>query len=142
MKQIAKHLLLDESTPDIFCFSLRCAECGEVWKSRDIRFSKAGITPVTEGKRIVFDTLYRKEKEAALSYAVRQAEEFFNRCPICHRLVCDSCFLVCEDLDMCTVCAGNLQEVGEPVSGNGAVGGSSTHNSSSGTTHGGSRGKF
>ena len=43
---------------------------------------------------------------------------------------------------MCTACAGRLQEVGEPVSGNGAVGGSSTHNSSSGTTHGGSRGKF
>ena len=115
MKQIAKHLLLDESTPDIFCFSLRCAECGEVWKSRDIRFSKAGIRPETDGKRIVFDTLYRREMEEARTRAVKEAEKTFSRCPICHRLVCDRCFMVCDDLDMCVSCAKWLEEHGEPV---------------------------
>ncbi|MCI6126309.1 MAG: hypothetical protein MR738_09535 [Enterocloster clostridioformis] len=39
----------------------------------------------------------------------------FNKCPICSRLVCDRCFLVCDELDMCVSCAHYLQEQGEPV---------------------------
>ncbi|MGN0421756.1 MAG: hypothetical protein ACI4EY_03370 [Lachnospiraceae bacterium] len=115
MNHIAKELLLDCSTQDMFCFSLRCAECGEVWKSRPVRFSKSGVRPETEGKKVIFDTLYKREKEAALFYTVKQAEEIFSCCPICHRLVCDHCFLVCEDLDMCCACAKRLKEYGEPV---------------------------
>lgn len=115
MNHITRELLLDCSTADTFCFSMRCAECGEVWKSRPIRFSKAGIQPETEGKRVVFDTLRKREKEAALIRAVEQAEKTFSLCPICRRLVCDHCFLVCEDLDMCAACARRLQEQGEPV---------------------------
>ena len=116
MSYIAKELLVDCSTPDEFCFSLWCAECGRIWKSKPIRFSKAGIKPQTEGKQVVFRTLYKREKEAAWNRAVQEAEKIFSRCPICMRLVCDHCFLVCEDLDMCTSCARRLQEYGEPVS--------------------------
>lgn len=115
MDYITKALLRDCSRPDAFCFSLRCGECGEVWKSRHVRFSKAGIAPRTPGKRVVYDALYQREKEAALLRAVRQAEERFSQCPICRRVVCDSCFLVCDDLDMCVACARKLQERGEPV---------------------------
>ncbi len=115
MNDKAKEMLMDCSTNDEFCFSLRCAECGEVWKSRIIRFSKAGIMPTSEGKRVVFDILYKREKEDARMRAAAQAEKMFNQCPICQRLVCDHCFLVCDDLDMCTVCAHRLQEQGEPV---------------------------
>lgn len=115
MNHVAKELLLDCSTPDTFCFSMRCAECGEAWESRPIRFSRAGIKPGTAGKRIVFDTLYQREKDAALIRAAEQAEKTFSLCPICRRLVCDHCFLVCDDLDMCAACARQLQEQGEPV---------------------------
>jgi len=115
MSYIQKGMLMDCSTPDVFCFSLRCAECGEIWKSKEIRFSKAGVIPPTDGKRVIFATLYQREKETALQKALGEAEKVFSQCPICHRLVCDHCFLVCEDLDMCTTCAARLQEQGEPV---------------------------
>lgn len=115
MGHIDKELLLDCSTPDKFCFSLRCECCGEVWKSKSVRFSKAGTEPDTPGKRIIFDALYKWERETALGKAVIEAEKVFSRCPICHSLVCDHCFLVCEDLDMCVSCADMLKETGEPV---------------------------
>lgn len=115
MGHIVKELLLDCSTPEYFQFSLRCAECGRVWRNKAARFSRAGTRPETEGKRVVYDTLYRREKEAALDRAVGEAEGAFSQCPICRRLVCDHCFLICDDLDMCASCAQRLQERGEPV---------------------------
>ena len=36
-------------------------------------------------------------------------------CPICKRLVCDHCFLICDDLDMCVQCATKLNEKGTVV---------------------------
>ena len=36
-------------------------------------------------------------------------------CPICKRLVCDHCFLICDDLDMCVQCAAKLNEKGTVV---------------------------
>lgn len=115
MCRIATELLQDCSTQNEFIFSLRCAECGSVWRSRPIRFSKAGVTPQTEGKRVIFDTLYKREKAMALELAAKKAGESFSQCPICHRLVCDHCFLICEELDMCVSCAANLKENGSPV---------------------------
>ncbi len=40
--------------------------------------------------------------------AAAEASEIFS-CPVCGRLVCDRCFLICEDLDMCIACAKTLQ---------------------------------
>jgi hypothetical protein len=118
MKCIVKELFQDCSTPEIFCFSLRCEECGEVWKNVPIKFSRAGVLPETEGKQIILETIYKREKEAALQKAMEQARKAFNFCPICERLVCDKCFLICSDLDMCRSCAERLEEHGEPVSDN------------------------
>ncbi len=115
MSQIAKELLLDCSTQDEFHFSLCCAECGKEWSSRPVRFSKSGVVPETRGKRIVFNTLYQRERENALTKAVSEATGVLNTCPICHRLVCDQCFMICDDLDMCRSCAELLQEKGEVV---------------------------
>ena len=115
MREIVDAILKDCSTREIFSFSVRCAECGEVWKSRQIRFSKAGVFPQSEGKRVVFDTLYQKEHERARNAAVKDAAEYFNYCPICRSTVCNRCFLICEDLDMCVRCASQLNEQGVPV---------------------------
>ena len=115
MRHITKEHLKDCSTADGFCFSMECADCGKTWNSTPILFSKAGIKPPTEGKQIIFDILYQKEKEAAWDKAVDEAVGAFNRCPVCHRLVCDHCFLICDDIDMCGSCATRLQEWGEPV---------------------------
>ena len=76
---------------------------------------RAGIVPQREGKRIIYETLYQMEKEAALQKAIKQAKTIFSRCPICNRLVCDRCFFICDDLDMCCACANRLEEKGEPV---------------------------
>ena len=96
MEYITKKDLIDCSTPDEFCFSLCCMECKTVWKSTPIRFSKAGKKPENENRKIIYDTLYDREKNLAFQKALNQAKEIFNICPICKRLVCDHCFLICD----------------------------------------------
>jgi len=116
MSHISKDMLQDCSTATEFVFCLRCAECGDKWQSTPVRFSRAGVTPVTNGKKIIFDTLYQREKAAACARAAEEAsEKFFNLCPICRRVVCDHCFMICEDIDMCQSCAVRLEEKGEYV---------------------------
>ena len=115
MSHVSKQMLLDCSTPDEFCFALRCAECGELIKSTPLRFSRSGVKPTSDEKQTVYNTLYRIEKEAALERAAAELKTIFNFCPVCRRVVCDHCFLVCDDLDMCSACAGRLKEYGEPV---------------------------
>ncbi|MBP3633311.1 MAG: hypothetical protein J6J43_01920 [Oscillospiraceae bacterium] len=115
MRHITKELLKDCSTPVSFRFSMSCSECGKEWNSTPVIFSKAGIVPETEGKKVIFDALYQREKETALDKALEEASNAFNQCPICRRPVCDYCFLICDDLDLCAACATRLQEPGEPV---------------------------
>ena len=57
MSHITKDMMQDRSTATEFVFSLRCAECGEEWRSTPVRFSRAGVTPATNGKQIIFDAL-------------------------------------------------------------------------------------
>ena len=115
MRRIIKESLEDRSSPERFQFSLRCAVCGLLWESQPVRFSKALTPPENEGKRVIFQALYRRERAAALDRAVTAALEHFSFCPICRRLVCDRCFLLGEDIDLCTDCAAFLQESGQPV---------------------------
>ena len=115
MIHILPDQMLDNSSQEEFRFSILCAECGEPVCSVPVRFSKAGIMPATDGKHIVYSALYEREKESARRQAVKSIGEHFSLCPICGRLVCDRCFLVCDDLDMCAACAGRLKEDGEPV---------------------------
>lgn len=115
MGHIKKELLIDLSTRNEFRFSLCCGECGNVWKSNPICFSKAGMIPETDGKQEIYDVLYRREKKETINRAVEQVCKDFNLCPICGRLVCDRCFMVCTDLDMCVACAYRLKEKGELV---------------------------
>ena len=115
MDYISEKRLQDCSTPELFQFSISCSECKEIWKSRPIRFTRAGVKPKTEGKKIIFKTLYDREKAVARNLAMKEAETIFSPCPICHRVVCDHCFLICDELDMCCACAKELQEKGEPV---------------------------
>lgn len=121
MGHVIKENLMDHSTPGSFCFSMRCAQCGEELKSTAVRFSRSGMKPNSSGKRIVYDALYRREKQDALSRAEGELSASFNLCPICRRTVCDHCFLLCDDIDMCASCAENLHEEGEPVLQRGLV---------------------
>lgn len=115
MIKMIRERLVDDSNEKEFRFYLVCEVCKKAWEFRPIRFSKADIEPPTESKRIVFEKLYQKEKEWALSRVAEEAVHYFNLCPVCGRLVCNDCFMICEDLDMCQECAESLQEEGESV---------------------------
>ena len=117
MKRVVKEAMGDCSTVEEFRFLVRCQECGGIWHSSPIRFSKAGAEPETEGMRTIFRTLYEREREAAREMAAAEAAEIFNYCPVCGRLVCDRCFLICEDLDLCIACAKALRVRGDVVAG-------------------------
>ena len=115
MKQLVDMLLENLSTREVFLFRIACGKCAAEFGGKPVRFSKAGIAPPTEGKRIIFEACYEQEFRAARQAAIRDAAEQLNYCPICKRLVCNRCFLICEDLDMCKQCAAHLEEAGSPV---------------------------
>ena len=115
MKQLVEMLLENLSTREVFLFRIACGACGTEYGGKKVRFSKAGIQPSSEGKKIIFDACYEQELKSARQAAIRDAAENLNYCPICKRLVCNRCFLICDDLDMCKQCATHLEETGSPV---------------------------
>ena len=121
MKQLMKAAMGDCSTVEKFRFLVRCQECGRTWHSSPIRFSKAGAESETESAHVVFRALYEREREAAREKAATEASEIFSCCPICGRLVCDRCFMICEDLDLCIACGKALQVRGDVVAGEGSA---------------------
>ena len=114
MTNLLSGYLEDRSTAQYFCFSISCEVCGEFWYSSSVPFSKAGQAAEHREKRELYDAVYQREKNRARLAAGREAVERFSQCPICRRLVCDSCFLICDEMDMCRECAGRLKESGEP----------------------------
>ena len=60
MRRIIKASMEDRSSMERFQFSLRCAVCGFLWESQPVCFSKAGMQPESEGKRVIFQALYRR----------------------------------------------------------------------------------
>ena len=115
MKKLIENMLEDLSTEDVFRFYISCDECGRAYADKPVRFSKAGTVPQTPQKKILFEALYAQEYQSARARAVREATEHMNYCPICKQVVCNRCFVICEDLDMCTRCADLLEEIGTPV---------------------------
>lgn len=115
MKKLIEMLLENLSTRDVFLFRIACGACGTEYGNRPVRFSKAGVIPKTPKKVALYEILYAQELQSARLSAVRDAAEHLNYCPICKRLVCNRCFLICDDLDMCKQCAAHLEETGIPV---------------------------
>ena len=117
MNRVMKETMGDCSTLEEFRFLVRCQECGRTWRSSSVRFSKAGAAPTTENRKVILRALYERERVAAREKAAAEASEIFSQCPVCGRLVCDRCFLICEDLDLCAACAKALQVRGNIVAG-------------------------
>ena len=115
MKKLVEMLLDDRSGKDEFVFAVCCDECHRPYHSRPRRFSKAGSAP-PNGERVeLYTAIYEQEYRAARQDAVSQLAEHFNYCPVCKQVVCDECFLICADTDMCRGCAERLQETGVSV---------------------------
>lgn len=115
MKKLVETLLEDMSTKEVFLFRITCAGCGAEYGNKPIRFTKAGVPPGTPEKQIIYNALYEQEFRDARQAAIRSAAEDMNFCPICKQLICNHCFLICDDLDMCRQCAVTLRQSGQPV---------------------------
>ena len=115
MKKLVEAVLENLSTKEVFLFRVTCGSCGREYGNRPIRFSKADTPPNTQTQQILHNALYEQEFKAAKQIATRNATEHMNYCPICKQLVCNQCFLICDDLDMCRQCAAELKQQGQPV---------------------------
>jgi hypothetical protein len=115
LKQLVELMLENLSTRDYFLFRVLCSACGAAYGNKIQSFSKAGTYPQTQSKKVIYDALYEQEFKSARQSAILNAAEHLNYCPICRRLVCNRCFLICEDMDMCSQCASSLEETGIPV---------------------------
>ena len=115
MKSLVESALENLSTREYFLFRALCGECAAEYGNKKKSFSKSGTEPCGENKKIIYDALYEQEFRIARQSAIRDAAEHLNYCPICRRLICNRCFLICEDLDMCRGCAARLGERGSPV---------------------------
>jgi len=113
-KLIARHVE-DCSDQTTFRFRIRCEACGGAFESRPVRFSKAEAIPETPEKKLIYETMRQQELEFGRECAMSELAEHMNVCPVCKRMVCNSCFLICEDLDICVDCAAKLNETGVPV---------------------------
>ena len=115
MKKLIEQILENLSTGDVFLFRIACGACSREYGNKPVRFSKAEVISRTPKKAAIYEVLYAQELQTARLSAVRDAAEHLNYCPICRRLVCNRCFLICEDLDMCKQCASEMEETGTPV---------------------------
>ena len=115
MKKLVETALENLSSKEVFLFRVACGICGGEYGNKPIRFSKADMLPATQSKQLLYDALYEQEFCDAKRVAVRNAAEHMNYCPVCKRLVCNQCFLICDELDMCKQCAVKLEQKGNPV---------------------------
>lgn len=115
MKKLVEAALENLSSKEVFLFRVICGSCGLEYGNRPMRFSKADVPPGTQSKQILYDALYEQEAMLARQVAIRNAAEQMNYCPVCKRLVCNQCFLICDELDLCKQCAADLEQKGNPV---------------------------
>ena len=115
MKNLIESVLENLSTREYFLFRIFCEVCGAAYGNRTVRFSKAAEAQTAGERKCLFDALYEQEFRSVRLSAIREAAEHLNYCPVCKRLACNRCFLVCEDLDLCTECAKRLNVKGSPV---------------------------
>ena len=115
MRKLVETVLENLSTKEVFLFHVSCSSCGLEYGNQPIPFSKAGQTLPDQNAQIIRDALYEQEMHSVRQTAIGMAAEHMNFCPICKRLVCNQCFLICDELDMCRQCAAQLKQQGQPV---------------------------
>lgn len=79
-------------------------------------FPRQALLLKKKEKIMFYHILYKREWEKLRDDAINKLNEQFNICPICKRMVCDNCFLICDEVDMCKSCAKILEEKGKSVS--------------------------
>jgi len=115
MKNHIGKYINDLSDFDRFLFSVSCPVCRKEWTSTPVPFSRAGKQSNNILTNLFIQKQYSKEKKNAEIIAAEEPGRRMNYCSVCMRFVCDSCYMICADMDMCTECAACHNETGERV---------------------------
>lgn len=115
MRKLVEAVLEDLSSTEVFRFRVVCGNCGSEYGNKPLRFSKSVAPSAFQEGALLHRALYEQELSTAKRIAIRNAAEHMNYCPVCERLVCNQCFLICDDLDLCIQCATRLEQHGTPV---------------------------
>ncbi len=104
LKAITKKII-DRSTDEFFKFEFHCDRCGTGWVSETYNFEHGFPDKLTEGEKRAKEIMWKVEHDAALERANLEARLRFNQCNSCGRIVCDECFAMDEDEEICVDCA-------------------------------------
>ena len=115
MKKYIEKFMNDLSDYERFQFSVSCPVCGKEWTSTPVPFSGAEKRSRSMRMNYFVRRQYNREKKRAEIIAAEEPGSRMNYCSVCMRIVCDSCFMICADADMCTDCAECHNENGERV---------------------------
>ena len=117
LKTITKQFR-DRSTERFFQFSFYCDRCGREWTSEQYPFVHGFPEELSEDERRAKEILWRIDHDAAFERANLEARLRFNSCKACGKIVCDGCFAVWEEEDLCVDCAAQARGAGEtPLKG-------------------------
>ncbi len=116
LNDFVEYHLQDLSTPEKFQFGIKCECCGTMLATKPVHFVKADITPKNDSQRIIYETMYHRDSALEKAVAVKVLTGHLNYCPVCKRIVCNHCFKMTGDLDMCADCAITLGVSGNTVS--------------------------
>ena len=90
VKEIVLNHLIDRSDRQSVRYTLICQSCGEEWVST-LQSAKGAQSP-------------DKQKLSAAA----EAEQYFDVCPLCGSLVCNSCMKSVGGMKMCRNCASRM----------------------------------
>ncbi len=93
---------IDHSLPERYSFSFFCDRCGKAWQSALTPFEAGGFAEV-ENRRVC-EMLWAEEHRVAFERANLEAQFHFNYCPRCGRWVCEDCFCLDDNQDLCADC--------------------------------------
>ena len=88
--------MTDESEGGVYSFTFYCDICGS---------PKQSVPYQSDGKGGEDPDERENEHKVAYERVNTEAIRWFNRCPVCGRLVCDQCFRILDEMDMCKECA-------------------------------------
>lgn len=93
-------------------FGFECESCGKLWEVISVPFTKKADN---ETEQVIRDAQYHREWVRIKADASKAFREHFSVCPICGKIVCDYCFVICDEIEMCSSCAKELGKQGTTV---------------------------
>lgn len=93
-------------------FGFECENCGRLWEILSVPFVKQAVN---ETDQVIRDAQYHREWVRVKTESLKAFREHFSVCPICAKIVCDYCFVICDEIEMCASCAKELGKHGIPV---------------------------